>query len=254
MTDDVILFDKNVARQYGVKEAIFIGKIWTWIKHNAQNNQNFYDGKYWTYNSSIAFMEWFPFWSQRQIERLTAELVANNILLKGNYNKTPFDRTSWFTLSDEALAFMFKLGYSLQPKAEEESKDSPFSEIGKSDLPKIENGFGKNGKSKSRNGGTNTNINTNNITNKSKKEKDFSFSFVTNQNIADAFSIWCKYSIEQFKTKETRLQIQYKMLEDYSQGDAAAAYAIIQRAIDGGFDRFVPLAENITTQQQTKWE
>lgn len=87
-----------------------------------------------------------------------------------------------------------------------------------------------------------------------KEKRDFSLSFVTNKNIADAFAIWCRYSIEQFKTKETRLQIQYKMLEEYSQGDAASAYAIIQRAIDGGFDRFVPLAENITTQQQTKWE
>ena len=93
------------------------------------------------------------------------------------------------------------------------------------------------------------------ITDRDNKEKrDFSLSFVTNKDIADAFAIWCRYSIEQFKTKETRLRIQYKMLEDYSQGDAASAYAIIQRAIDGGFDRFVPLAENLTTQQQTKWE
>ena len=87
-----------------------------------------------------------------------------------------------------------------------------------------------------------------------KEKRDFSFSFVTNQRIAPAFAIWCKYSVEQFKSKETRLQIQYNKLEEYSKGNADIALAIVQKAIDGGFDRFVPLAESATITKQQKWE
>lgn len=87
-----------------------------------------------------------------------------------------------------------------------------------------------------------------------KEKRDFSFSFVTNPKIAPAFAIWCKYSVEQFKSKETRLQIQYNKLEEYSKGNADIALAIVQKAIDGGFDRFVPLAESATIHQQQKWE
>jgi hypothetical protein len=96
-------FDIHIAEKYGVGEAIFLQNIAYWMIQNKGNNVNFYDGKFWTFNSQRAFAELFPFWSRQNLRRVIDSCKNQGLLLIGNYNKLPYDRTNWYTLSDQGL-------------------------------------------------------------------------------------------------------------------------------------------------------
>lgn len=74
-----------------------------WVKKNKANGRHFHDGRYWTYNSAKAFTELFPFWSSHQISRILNKLEDVGILIPGNYNSTPFDRTKWYAIDYDIL-------------------------------------------------------------------------------------------------------------------------------------------------------
>lgn len=99
-------FDTDVAKVVGVDGAVLLENIAFWVDKNRANEVNFYDGYYWTYNSMNAFTELFPFWSLKQVRRILNNLTGE-YLLTGNYNKSPYDRTLWYTLSPKALEMVF---------------------------------------------------------------------------------------------------------------------------------------------------
>lgn len=94
-------FDTELAQKLGVNEAIMLQNIIFWLVKNKANGTNHYDGRYWTYNSHKAFRELFPFWSESQIKRILQNLFDKNVIVKGNYNSNPYDKTNWYALSDE---------------------------------------------------------------------------------------------------------------------------------------------------------
>lgn len=96
------LFDVDVAKQYGVDEAIMIANFQFWISHNATNKKNLHDGRFWTYNSYKAFQLLFPYYSEKQIRRIVGSLVTTGILITGNYNAHTYDNTNWYAFQDEA--------------------------------------------------------------------------------------------------------------------------------------------------------
>ena len=60
----------HVAAVYGLEEAIFLHSIMFWYRTNRGNDQNFHDGRWWTYNSVKAFEDIFPWWNKGQIRRI----------------------------------------------------------------------------------------------------------------------------------------------------------------------------------------
>lgn len=113
-------FNEHVAEKYGVNEAIFIQSFYWWIKQNRANNNNFHDGRYWTYNTMDKYEERFPFWSAHQIKRLLKKMENNGIIVVGNYNKTKYDRTNWYTLSEDVLLAL----EMIQLESEKSQKDN----------------------------------------------------------------------------------------------------------------------------------
>ena len=97
----IYTFDEKIAIEYGVNEAIMITNFQFWIRKNKANDKNFYDGHYWTYNSKKAFADLFPFWTEKQVKTILQHLCEKGILIKGNYNQSPFDRTLWYAFVDE---------------------------------------------------------------------------------------------------------------------------------------------------------
>lgn len=93
-------FDVDIAVKYGVPEAILIENFRFWIAKNKANGRHFHEGRYWTYNSSKAMTELFPYWSQDQIKRTLKRLEDAGVLLSDNFNSNPYDRTKWYSLSD----------------------------------------------------------------------------------------------------------------------------------------------------------
>ena len=131
-------FDVIVAKEYGIIEAILLSHLEYWIAKNIANQKNYYDGYYWTFNSTRAFTELFPYLSQRQIQNALKHLKEEGIIQTGNYNKSAYDRTLWYAFTEKGKSIMQKC---------------------KMDSAKMVNGLCKNVKPIPN---INTNINTNN--------------------------------------------------------------------------------------------
>ena len=101
-------FDSEIAQKYGILEAVILNHIYFWIEKNRANEQNFFDGYYWTFNSTKAFSELFPYASERQINYALKHLRDDGILLVGNYNENAYDRTLWYAISEKGFAVLEK--------------------------------------------------------------------------------------------------------------------------------------------------
>lgn len=103
---EIHYFDIHIAEMYGVNCAVILQNIWHWVKKNEANGTNFYDGNYWTYNSTKAFQKLFPYLSQKQIETALKKLRDENILITGNYNTLKYDRTLWYAITEKGKSIL----------------------------------------------------------------------------------------------------------------------------------------------------
>lgn len=94
-------FDAHVAAEFGVIEAVIIKNFQFWILHNKRNGSNLRDGRTWTYNSTRALVQAFPYLTQKQIYGVLKRLQDKGILITGNYNATKYDRTIWYAFAQE---------------------------------------------------------------------------------------------------------------------------------------------------------
>jgi hypothetical protein len=94
-------FDIEVAKEYGVVEAVFINHFQFWIAKNKANGLHQHDGRTWTYNSMKAFGELFPYLSTKSLRTVIQHLINQGVLLTGNFNETAYDRTLWYAFVDE---------------------------------------------------------------------------------------------------------------------------------------------------------
>lgn len=94
-------FDERLAVKYGLEEAVMLQSFIFWIRKNAANGDNYFEGHWWTYNSHVALGRLFPFWTQKQLRRIIASLVRQGGIVKGDFNPNRFDRTCWYRLGDD---------------------------------------------------------------------------------------------------------------------------------------------------------
>ena len=110
-------FNVELAKEYGILEAIILNNLQFWIEKNRANGTNFHDGHYWTYNSAKAFSELFPYASQKQIRKALQNLIGEGIIQTGNYNKNPYDRTLWYSFTEKGNSIFQTVNIDL-PKRE----------------------------------------------------------------------------------------------------------------------------------------
>lgn len=96
-------FEVELAERYGLLEAILLNYFRFWIKKNEANEVHFHDGMYWTYNSVRAFCELFPYASKKMIEKALNHLEEEGLIITGNFNKSPYDRTKWYTVTEKGM-------------------------------------------------------------------------------------------------------------------------------------------------------
>ena len=101
-------FNIELAKEYGLLEAIIINNLLFWIEKNKANNVNYYDGTYWTYNSIKALNELFPYASERKISYALKHLEEEGIIKTGNYNKLAYDRTLWYAFTEKGISILQK--------------------------------------------------------------------------------------------------------------------------------------------------
>jgi hypothetical protein len=99
-------FRLDDAAKYGLTEAIMLQNFRHWIGYNQANGKHQHDGKTWTYNSVKAFGAMFPYLTANQIRRCIESLIAQGVLVRGNYNESAYNKTSWFAFSDESFSLI----------------------------------------------------------------------------------------------------------------------------------------------------
>jgi len=97
-------FNKEVAKKYGVNEAIVLEMIY--FRLSKSNHIN--DGKKWWFGSVRHIQESFPFFTEKQIWRVMKSLEKQKAVIVGNYNKKKYDRTKWYSMTDIAISHMVK--------------------------------------------------------------------------------------------------------------------------------------------------
>ena len=105
-------FDINIAKEYGIEEAILLQHLYFWIEKNKANNKHFYNDTYWTYNSKKAFANLFPYMTPRKIDYALKNLIDKGLIITGNFNENATNRTLWYALT--------KMGYCILQNCEME--------------------------------------------------------------------------------------------------------------------------------------
>ncbi len=101
ISDDLLLSDKSIltfrpalACLIGVNESIVLQQIAYWV----DRSEKVFDGKKWTYNTYLQWQEQFPFWHVDTIKGFIQSLEKKGLIESGNFNKSSFDRTKWYTV------------------------------------------------------------------------------------------------------------------------------------------------------------
>lgn len=103
MLSHLTVFNNFIAMEIGITNAILIGNIHYWVNHNKQNNLNFKEGRYWTYNTQEAYSEQFPYLTRRQIQTALKKLEEDGYIMSDNFNQKKYDRTKWYTITDKGI-------------------------------------------------------------------------------------------------------------------------------------------------------
>ncbi len=93
-------FSIEIAEKVGVNAAILYDNILWWCKKNEASENNFYEERYWTYNSIKSWGKLFPYLGESQIKTALNKLKKEGFIIEGNYNKSAYDRTKWYSYND----------------------------------------------------------------------------------------------------------------------------------------------------------
>lgn len=98
----IVIFDSEIAKAVGVNAAIIYEKIRYFCEdaHSKRDIYKYHDGAYWTYNSRSGWNNSLPFLTDEQIKLAIKKLKEAALIKIGNYNKSKWDKTNWFTILD----------------------------------------------------------------------------------------------------------------------------------------------------------
>jgi hypothetical protein len=211
-------FNIDIACKLGIEKAILLENIFWWLKKNILNKQNYFDDNYWTYNSSRAFYELFPYMSERSIARYLKSLEQDGYILIGNFNKARYDHTNWYAFTKKAyILFNFDINNVVLPICQNGESINNIIELNSSNIKPTNSVICQNGESTRQNGESfcqsgetipdiNTNINTD-IKKEKEEQKEKTKSSNDDQLINDFFeSVWKEYPCKKGKQNVSKTQ------------------------------------------------
>jgi len=125
-------FNPLLAKKYGINLAIIINTAIFWTRSNAAKEDNFFNERYWFYGTPEYFSKYFPYFTPDQIKYALKKGKQCGVFLKGNFNKKGYDRTGWYSLSDEILkevnldrTCLYPYGYNNKQNEQNKYQESP---------------------------------------------------------------------------------------------------------------------------------
>lgn len=134
-------FNGELAQKYGVNEAVFLHALAFWVAKNQANGKHLHDGRTWTYNTRAAWVKLFPFWTAKQVRRITDHLVEEKAVLTGNFSEDKADRTLWYALADSILEIYGLLAPTICPNGQMHlpERAQPIAQTGKCNKETVTN-------------------------------------------------------------------------------------------------------------------
>lgn len=126
---DMHSFSVDVAKEVGVNAAILLQSIKWWCQKNRANERHYYDGLWWTYNSTKALEELYPYLGKSAINSAIKKLEDRGYIKVGNYNKSAYDRTRWYAITENGLS-LFGESICRKSEMEEPNMGNGIEEIG----------------------------------------------------------------------------------------------------------------------------
>ena len=93
----------ETAKKYGVNASIVLHCIIYFVLTNKRANRNKKKGRFWTYNSYEGWVQSLPFFTATQIRGALQKLREQGAVETGSFNKKGYDKTLWYTVSNEIL-------------------------------------------------------------------------------------------------------------------------------------------------------
>lgn len=101
-TADSHAFNLGVAMATkSLEAAIIFNHIFFWLRQNKSRNINQHDGHTWMYQSMPEIAQQFPYLSEKQVRTALDILIEKGYILKGRYSTNKFDRTNWYSVTNE---------------------------------------------------------------------------------------------------------------------------------------------------------
>lgn len=99
LDDKPLIILPSLAEKVGLNESIVLQQLHYWL----MDSKHFHDDHKWIYNTYSDWKKQFPFWSDKTIRRTITKLENEGLIISGNYNKLPIDKTKWYRINYEQL-------------------------------------------------------------------------------------------------------------------------------------------------------
>ena len=98
-------FSVKFAERFGIVEALLLDYFFFWINNSQKKKEKdkYHDGRYWVYGSVRKIAEAHPYLSRAKVHRALKKLEEAGAIKTDAFNKMCWDKTTWYTLTDEIL-------------------------------------------------------------------------------------------------------------------------------------------------------
>lgn len=121
-------FSVEFADHYGIECALVIHHLQYWIEHNQALGRNFIEGRTWMYQTQKEIAAHFTYMSEDSVYRILKKLEDHEVIIKGNFNKSKFDKTTWYAFKNEEI-FTKPRNRKIGPKESQNQNHDPTEPI-----------------------------------------------------------------------------------------------------------------------------
>ncbi|MBX9804264.1 MAG: hypothetical protein K2Y18_00745 [Alphaproteobacteria bacterium] len=122
----------TLAQTIGLNEAIVLQQVHYWL--NPKFNKNFFENRYWVWNTYEQWQNQFPFWGMNTIRRAVANLEEAGLLM--SFVTRDFKKLKYYTLDYEKLQQVFIDSETNSQKVAKKQGTHPSAQNGQIDLLK----------------------------------------------------------------------------------------------------------------------
>ena len=101
------------AQRYGIEGAIIIEQLYWWLHKNACESDMIKEDRVWCYFSARGLAKYIPYMNSQKLRRELKKLEDAEVVMVGNFNKSPINQTLWYSFTDKFLPELADANYDI---------------------------------------------------------------------------------------------------------------------------------------------